>query len=342
MKFKASTDYRGLFYKTMEVNYIMKKIIYIFILMILAISILGVYLTKEKNSNNGNKESNVISSTETKDYTTVVDNNSVNKMVIPEKNLENIFEYRNENRDRMILLFKNKITDNNSIIQYSDKPIPILMYHSIAYEKGNDVRIPKEKFREQMKFLKDNGYTSLTLDEVNDLFTSNFPVPKKSVVITFDDGYVDNYTNAFPILKEFGIKATIFVITDWADKLPQFMTISQLREMDENGIDIEAHTQIHDQLDKLTYEEQLKTLKGSKEFLEKNLNKRVSFMAYPFGKYNSTTIKATRDAGYTVALKMSGGFAKKENGLLTLNRIYIGANDSIDTFKNKISIPTYK
>ena len=65
-------------------------------------------------------------------------------------------------------------------------------------------------------------------------------------------------------------------------------------------------------------------------------------MAYPFGLYNKTTIKAVADSGYTVALKMAGGWSQKENGMLTLNRIFIGANDSIDAFKNKISIPVYK
>jgi peptidoglycan/xylan/chitin deacetylase (PgdA/CDA1 family) len=326
----------------MEDNLIMRKKTHIFIVTILAIAIIGVYFIGEKKLHSENKKSSVTSAEKIKVDTTGVAHTPVNKLVVAEKNIEDTPGYKNENRRRIALIMKNKTTDKDSIIQYNDKPIPILMYHSIAYEKDNDIRIPKEKFREQMKFLKDNGYTTLTLTEVSDLFTKNIPIPKKSVVLTFDDGYVDNYTNAFPVLKEFGIKATVFVITDWVDKVPQFMTISQLKEMEKNGIDIEAHTQIHDELDKLNYDEQLKTLKGSKEFLEKNLNKRVNFMAYPFGKYNSTTIKAANDAGYTVALKMAGGWAKKENGMLTLNRIYVGANDSIDTFKNKISIPTYK
>jgi len=316
----------------MEVELIMKKVMHIFIIIILAIAIIGAYLIFQKK----------LGSEKTKAFTNVVADNRFNKLIAPEKILEDTSEYKNENSEINTHIQKSKITDKNGTIQYNDKPIPILMYHSIAYEKGNDARIPKEKFREQMKFLKDNGYTTLTHTELSDLFTRNIPVPKKSVVLTFDDGYIDNYTNAFPILKEFNIKATIFIITDWVDKKPQFMTIPELKEMDENGIDIEAHTEIHDELNKLSYDDQLKTLKGSKEFLEKNLNKKVNFMAYPFGKYNSTTIIAAKAAGYTLAVKMSGGWATKENGMLTLNRIFVGANDSIDTFKNKISIPTYK
>lgn len=319
----------------------MKKTIHLFIVIIMVVAIFAVYFIGEKRLNSGNKVGNPISAVKPKVSTIVSINTPVNTSKIVDGSLEET-ENRNEIRKRSILFRKNKTTDANNVDQYNDKPIPILMYHSIAYEKGNDLRIPIEKFREQMKFLKDNGYNTLTLTEVSDLFTKNIPVPKKSVVLTFDDGYVDNYTNAFPILKEFGIKATIFVITDWVDKIPQFMTVTQLKEMDKGGVDIEAHTQIHDELDKLSYDDQVKTLKGSKEFIEKNLNKKVSFMAYPFGQYNATTVKAASDTGYTVALKMAGGWAKKENGMLTLNRIFIGANDSIDTFKNKISIPVYK
>ncbi|MCJ7691048.1 MAG: polysaccharide deacetylase family protein, partial [Clostridiaceae bacterium] len=97
---------------------------------------------------------------------------------------------------------------NNSKVKHNDKGIPVLMYHAIGYEKGNTARVPKENFKEQMKYLKDNGYVTLTLDEAYDFFSNNKPIPEKSVVLTFDDGYVDNYVEALPILKEFGFKAT--------------------------------------------------------------------------------------------------------------------------------------
>ena len=81
------------------------------------------------------------------------------------------------------------------------------MYHSISYEKGNILRVSKENFRKQMKYLKDNNYTTLTLDELYNYMKTGKIVPKKPIVITFDDGYKDNYTNAYPILKEFRIKS---------------------------------------------------------------------------------------------------------------------------------------
>lgn len=224
---------------------------------------------------------------------------------------------------------------------YNDSSIPVLMYHSIMYEKDNELRIPKETFREQMKYLKDNGYTTLTLDELYDFLHNNKPVPKKSVVVTFDDGYADNYTNAYPVLKEFGQKATIFMITSVVDKDSSYLTSSQLRELDANGIDIEGHTVNHDELIKLSYDMQLKTLKDSKGFLESCLNKRVKYMAYPFGKYNDSTIKAADEAGYQMVFTTVGGWANKDNGIMKLNRVYISSKASMSDFIYRLTHENY-
>jgi len=224
-------------------------------------------------------------------------------------------------------------------VKYNDKSIPILMYHSAQYlkeEPNNDLRVPKEKFREQMKFLKENGYTTLTMQEMYDFFKDNKPIPEKSVVITFDDGYADNYTNALPAIKEFGLKATVFVVTDWVGTNSAYMTIQQLKEMDQNGFDVQSHTAAHQELDKLTYEQQLKTLRESKEFLEKNLNKKIITICYPIGKFNENTIKAAQEIGYLMGLKMSGGLANKNNEMYTLNRVFVGAKDTIQQFEVKI------
>lgn len=228
-------------------------------------------------------------------------------------------------------------------LKYNTKGIPVLYYHSIGVEKGNELRVPPEKFREQMKFLKDNNYTTLTLDEAYAFFDQNKPVPEKSVVITLDDGYEDNYTNAYPILKEFGLKATIFVVTGWVDNkdLP-YLTSAQLKELDKNGIDIEAHTANHDDLSKLSYEKQLETLKNSKQYLENLLNKKVTYIAYPFGKWNKDTLRAAKDAGFNMAFTIAGRWSDKTDGIYTLDRVYIGASFPLSQFKNRITNPNYK
>lgn len=223
----------------------------------------------------------------------------------------------------------------------NNEGIPVLMYHSVMYEKGNELRIPKEKFYEQMKYLKDNGYTTLTLDELYDFLVNSKPVPDKSIVITLDDGYVDNYTNAYPVLKEFGFKATIFVITCTVDTDSSYLTSGELKELEANGIQIEGHTVKHDELNKLPYSAQLKTLTDSKKFLDNLLNKDVKYMAYPFGNYNADTIKAAKEAGYKMIFTTMAGWANKKDGIMTLNRVYISSLASMDEFKYRITHPDY-
>lgn len=232
----------------------------------------------------------------------------------------------------------------NSITVISNKnrvKIPILMYHSIAYEKDNILRVPKEIFEKQMKFIKDSGYTTLSLNELYNFMQNDTPVSKKSVVITFDDGYVDNYTNAYPVLKELGLKATVFVIVNTIDKDKNYLTSEQLKIMDKNGINIESHTLSHEDLSKLTYEQQLYTLTHSKESLEKLLYKEIKYFAYPYGSCNNDTIKAIKKCEYTLAVTTAGGFASKEDGIYTLSRVFISGSASMKEFERRLTNPNY-
>ncbi|GAA0728744.1 polysaccharide deacetylase family protein [Clostridium malenominatum] len=225
---------------------------------------------------------------------------------------------------------------------YNDKGIPVLMYHSINYEKGNELMVPKENFREQMNYLKDNGYTTLTLNELYNFFLNNKPVPEKSVVITFDDGYKDNYTNAYPILKEFNFKAVVFVITNNMNNHKNFITSEQALELDNNGIEIQSHTVNHERLSTLDYNSQLKTLKESKRFLENLLHREVSYIAYPYGAFNNSTIKAAEEAGYKMAFTTAGTWSDKSDGLYTLDRVYISSKFDMNEFHRRLTNRNYK
>ncbi|ERI94393.1 polysaccharide deacetylase [Clostridiales bacterium oral taxon 876 str. F0540] len=216
------------------------------------------------------------------------------------------------------------------------KNIPILMYHSIDYEKGNELRIPKDKFREQMKYLKDNGYTPLSLDELYSHMVYGTKVPEKPVVITLDDGYSDNYTNAYPVLKEFGFKAVIFVITNTVADGGSYLNAEQIKEMDKNGIDIESHTVSHPRLNELSYDKQVNEMKESKEYLEKLLNKDINYIAYPYGNFNENTLKAVEEIGYKMAVSTKSGLASKANGIYKLHRIYISNNYDMEKFKRLV------
>lgn len=152
---------------------------------------------------------------------------------------------------------------------------------------------------------------------------------------------MDNYTNAYPILKELGFKATVFVITSNIDKDKRTLTSKQIKEMDGAGIQIASHTYNHDKLDDLTYEKQLQTMKKSKDDLEKILNHKVEFIAYPYGRWNDESIKAAKDAGYKMAVTTQGGWSNKKDGIYTLNRVYISSLKGMDNFKDRITNPNY-
>lgn len=214
--------------------------------------------------------------------------------------------------------------------------IPILCYHSIAESKDNELLLSPEKFKSQLKYLKDNGYTPITMDELNDFLKNNKTIPEKSVVITFDDGYRDNYTTAFPILKEFDFKATVYVISNNLEN-DLYMTKAQAKEMSDWGIDIESHTANHEDLSKLTLDQQYETMNTSKNQLEAILGKKVDYIAYPFGKFNANTRKAAEKAGYKLGFSLAGGLADRGDNTYNIDRLYISNNHTIEEFVTKLT-----
>ena len=227
----------------------------------------------------------------------------------------------------------------NIKVTNEDIGIPVLYYHSVLPDSEvatpNEVTISPEKLRKELMLVQELGYTTLTMSEFTDYINNNKPIPEKSILITFDDGYTDNYVHAFPILKELNMKATIFMIASQVDS-GYYMSADQLKEMSDYGIDIESHTDNHVYLDTLSYDKQLKELKDSKEKLEKILGKEVTSIAYPYGNYNEDTMKATIDAGYTFGFTTNKGLAKRTNNKVELNRIYVSSNYSLDLFKERL------
>ncbi|MCJ7689842.1 MAG: polysaccharide deacetylase family protein [Clostridiaceae bacterium] len=232
-------------------------------------------------------------------------------------------------------------TSSNNTMQ-NGQSVPILMYHSVGNTNENELIISPALLKQEMQWLKDNGYATITLDDLHNYFINNKPIPKKSVVLTFDDGYADNYTNMYPIMKEFRFSATVFIITNTVDKDANYLTSAQLKEMNANGIDIESHTAHHDLLGTMSYEKQLKILKDSKAFLENLLNKKINYISYPEGSYNTSTPKAAKDAGYIMGITTDGRWSSKKDGMYKLERVYISALFNMNTFKERVTNPQYK
>lgn len=244
------------------------------------------------------------------------------------------FIIHNRIEDKPLYAFSRNSNDNK-------ESIPVLMYHAIRDGEDNPYIIPVAKFKEQMEYLKAEGYNTLTMDELYNYLNSNIKIPKKSIVLTFDDGYEDNYLNAYPILKKMGFKATIFVVPSYLDKGTLFLKTDDLRVMSENGIEIESHTYNHVKLSTLSYEEQKDNLKKAKEILEDKINKKVNFIAYPFGSYNDETFKAVKASGYKMAFTIEGRWAPKRTNALKVNRIYIGPKTRMNDFISRVENPDY-
>lgn len=211
--------------------------------------------------------------------------------------------------------------------------IPILMYHGIENNAWGDTTlfVKTKDFDEQMKYLSDNGYTPLFLSQIKS--ATNY---EKPIIITFDDGYKDNYDNAFPILQKFNFKADIFVITDWLDG-KTYMTQDMVKKLDSSGlIEIGSHTLAHVALGTVNDEEQEKQLFKSKEELDALLGKETLTIAYPFGSFTSTTVKVAKKY-YKYGVTVSSGLNySKTYSSYTLNRIKVYRNMSIDTFKKNL------
>ena len=207
------------------------------------------------------------------------------------------------------------------------KPIPILTYHCVddTIWGYKPMFVSVKTFDEQMKCLKDQGYSAITFRDLD-----NLNIIKKPVIITFDDGYENNYTNAFPILKKYNMKATIFVISN-AIGHQKYLKTWQIKEM-RNLIDFESHTVSHPYLDKLSAKEIENELMQSQEYLQKLLDTKIDVVAYPYGSYSDKVIKITKKYYKYGVTTNSGDFYYKHSNDYHIKRISIHDDINIEKF----------
>lgn len=220
--------------------------------------------------------------------------------------------------------FKGEGTYQDMYVTNDDISITVLGYHAIADNEDikDPIIIDKDRFRKHLKAIRDLGFYTLSMDEFNDYINNDKPIPRKSVLITFDDGYMNNYSIAYPILKEFNMKATFFIIPKLLGKLP-YMTNDQVKELSSNGMDIESHTYSHERLSEKDINSQMKEMQDSKKFIKNLTGKKVQAIAYPEGKYNDDTLKAAKDSDYLLGFTVDKGFAHRKSNKFRIKRVLV-------------------
>ncbi len=219
--------------------------------------------------------------------------------------------------------------------------VPVLNYHQIEEKNGNPLTLWPDQFEAQMAYLADEGYTTITIDEMMDALENGTPLPEKPVIITFDDGYADNYEYAYPILKKYGFKATIFLIYDFTNTYPNYLTWEQINEMKESGlIHFESHTMTHANLAELNSADELRhEIADSHDLLSEKLGYDMHYIAYPGGRVNAEIEEITRAAGYRGGFTVHYGLSTPEEGRYQMDRIPIfGANmHTLTRFKLRLA-----
>ncbi len=234
-----------------------------------------------------------------------------------------------------------------STVEKKSYRIPIVMYHYVEYVKdqGDTIRksldIIPSVFEKELKMLNDNQYKTIFVKEVPKILSGDTPYSSRSAVLTFDDGYEDFYTDVFPLLKKYKVKATVYIVDDFIGR-KGFLNEKEIKEIiDSNLVEIGSHTLDHFYLKKSPKSIATKQIIDSKKILENKFNIKIETFAYPFGAFDQYSLDTVRSAGYTAAVSVIPGIWQSGNNLFYLSRFRAGSfsYDNIikffENYKNK-------
>ena len=211
--------------------------------------------------------------------------------------------------------------------------VPIIMYHNIDENSlTSRLSVLPESFKTQMRFLKNQHYNVVKLEGLADMIKNN-RVPSKTIAITFDDGYENNYLKAYPVLKELGLHATIFIIPAMVGT-EGYMTWGQIIEMSESGaISIGSHSMTHAWLPDQPDQKLDSEIMGSKRSIESHLNKEVDIFSYPSGGFDQNARNKVIKAGYKIAVTTNPGKKYPKHDLFAMKRLRISStSDNLFVF----------
>lgn len=224
------------------------------------------------------------------------------------------------------------------------KKASILMYHSIS-NNGILFTVTEKDFERQMKYLKDKKYNVTKLVELMEKLKKGEKIKPKTVAITFDDAYQDNYSIAFPMLKRYSLPATIFAPTAYIGKemmnsegksIP-VMNWLEAQEMEESGlVDFASHSHTHPMMDRIAFEEFINEIKTSENLLNQNLKRPVKIFSFPKGKYKPEHANYLKEQNYLGAVTVKEGLVGSNDDPFTFKRNFVFSRGGFSQFKGKL------
>lgn len=240
------------------------------------------------------------------------------EMFLGDKKKSWVIEDANENvvfKKNKIIIIPLKEINKGGLTLAGFQMVPIFTYHRFADNCDSPLCLPARIFDQQMKYLKENGYRVISIGELLEFLLYRNSLPKRSVVISIDDGYRSVYNIAWPILKKYAFRATLFIYTDFVGVSKNAITWDQLREMKKSGFEIGSHTMSHCDLTRQNKGEDTqaymfrieKELSMSKQIIDKKLKQNTILLAFPYGRYNQEVLDMCKRLGYKIAASVQRG-----------------------------------
>lgn len=222
-------------------------------------------------------------------------------------------------------------TNKETITTYQ---VPILMYHYVrdfndpSDKVGTNLSVSPKALANQLEWLKSNGYQTVNPDYL----INPYKMDSKPIILTFDDGYRDAYTDAYPILKKYDSVATFYIITDYINKgNSNYVSWDMVQEMKKGNMNFGSHTLTHPDLEKCTTDRVNRELRDSKKLIEDKIGSAVTDFCYPSGKYNQEIITQVESAGYKTATTVKNGVADQDSELFELPRIRVQDDTNLES-----------
>lgn len=224
--------------------------------------------------------------------------------------------------------------------------VPVLTYHKLSRNGTHDAMTVREAdFEAQMRFLRENGYRVIPLDDLFEFLQFRRQIPSRSVVITFDDGWSSVHDIALPILKKYGYPATLFVYTDLIVGSRETLSWEQVRELSRNGFDIQCHSKTHRYLGRKERKESFrdyfeavrKEIVESSKILRKHIGREVKYLAYPYGDTNALVAAMTRREGFRLAFTVERESAPFFSNDYRVSREMIYGSFTLKDFENNLT-----